>query len=100
MIRRPPRSTLFPYTTLFRSIDLSRRRPETRSPSSTHDDPVLTSNDELVVDESTRGLPLRPENERPSARDDTDHVDAYVRTRSLIASTADPRASGADECRA
>src|SRR2546430_12401269 len=26
MIRRPPRSTLFPYTTLFRSIDL-RRRP-------------------------------------------------------------------------
>src|SRR2546429_667369 len=25
MIRRPPRSTLFPYTTLFRSLD--RRRP-------------------------------------------------------------------------
>src|SRR5258706_1007886 len=28
MIRRPPRSTLFPYTTLFRS-----RRPPTRSPA-------------------------------------------------------------------
>src|SRR5256885_11981013 len=28
MIRRPPRSTLFPYTTLFRSvIDLDRSRP-------------------------------------------------------------------------
>src|SRR5438874_9513415 len=27
MIRRPPRSTLFPYTTLFRSVDL----PMTRS---------------------------------------------------------------------
>src|SRR3712207_6904262 len=28
MIRRPPRSTLFPYTTLFRSRDAaSRRRP-------------------------------------------------------------------------
>src|SRR6201989_3701055 len=27
MIRRPPRSTLFPYTTLFRSVDdLARRR--------------------------------------------------------------------------
>src|SRR5256885_10482735 len=26
MIRRPPRSTLFPYTTLFRSAMLSRRR--------------------------------------------------------------------------
>src|SRR5256885_7033735 len=25
MIRRPPRSTLFPYTTLFRSGDLSQR---------------------------------------------------------------------------
>src|SRR3989449_11513320 len=26
MIRRPPRSTLFPYTTLFRSIDASTNR--------------------------------------------------------------------------
>src|SRR5256885_12134854 len=25
MIRRPPRSTLFPYTTLFRSIDMDAR---------------------------------------------------------------------------
>src|SRR3712207_6849265 len=28
MIRRPPRSTLFPYTTLFRSDDLLARRRE------------------------------------------------------------------------
>src|SRR5256885_6768727 len=28
MIRRPPRSTLFPYTTLFRSVDLQRRADE------------------------------------------------------------------------
>src|SRR5215216_2352124 len=28
MIRRPPRSTLFPYTTLFRSRDRHVRRPE------------------------------------------------------------------------
>src|SRR3989442_11817866 len=27
MIRRPPRSTLFPYTTLFRSRDLPHHRP-------------------------------------------------------------------------
>src|SRR3989449_3789252 len=26
MIRRPPRSTLFPYTTLFRSLDVARTR--------------------------------------------------------------------------
>src|SRR5258708_11981568 len=28
MIRRPPRSTLFPYTTLFRSVDLRQRLVE------------------------------------------------------------------------
>src|SRR2546425_4342868 len=28
MIRRPPRSTLFPYTTLFRSVDGRARPPE------------------------------------------------------------------------
>src|SRR2546427_5165839 len=27
MIRRPPRSTLFPYTTLFRSLDFEGARP-------------------------------------------------------------------------
>src|SRR3712207_7684961 len=38
MIRRPPRSTLFPYTTLFRSADRrhrhhdARERPHLRSP--------------------------------------------------------------------
>src|SRR5256885_6453404 len=28
MIRRPPRSTLFPYTTLFRSVDRDAQRPQ------------------------------------------------------------------------
>src|SRR3712207_8488455 len=28
MIRRPPRSTLFPYTTLFRSFDPERHAPD------------------------------------------------------------------------
>src|SRR5258708_26196826 len=31
MIRRPPRSTLFPYTTLFRSGEQARLRPEDAS---------------------------------------------------------------------
>src|SRR3712207_7756385 len=31
MIRRPPRSTLFPYTTLFRSVVTSRAEPQYRS---------------------------------------------------------------------
>src|SRR2546425_5621780 len=33
MIRRPPRSTLFPYTTLFRSRPARRRRPPSRDRS-------------------------------------------------------------------
>src|SRR3712207_9032849 len=33
MIRRPPRSTLFPYTTLFRSALRSSRRGPSRAPS-------------------------------------------------------------------
>src|SRR3712207_7327127 len=35
MIRRPPRSTLFPYTTLFRSLRLLRRRPQLPPPGRT-----------------------------------------------------------------
>src|SRR5437762_8876809 len=31
MIRRPPRSTLFPYTTLFRSAQHDRRHPACRT---------------------------------------------------------------------
>src|SRR3712207_8604172 len=30
MIRRPPRSTLFPYTTLFRSYPFNLRQPDAR----------------------------------------------------------------------
>src|SRR5256886_12411886 len=37
MIRRPPRSTLFPYTTLFRSIVLERMSPAERVVFVLHD---------------------------------------------------------------
>src|SRR5262245_63441022 len=43
MIRRPPRSTLFPYTTLFRSGELARMRKAA----------ILASD---VVDAAIRGL--------------------------------------------
>src|SRR3989441_4688802 len=45
MIRRPPRSTLFPYTTLFRSI---------RYPSS-----VATENGRRMTDDETTRRPIR-----------------------------------------
>src|SRR3712207_8258803 len=40
MIRRPPRSTLFPYTTLFRSR-LARRRPGARARPRRREGPVI-----------------------------------------------------------
>src|SRR2546422_5414724 len=39
MIRRPPRSTLFPYTTLFRSLAPARRHPSSsQQPFRPHDE--------------------------------------------------------------
>src|SRR3712207_7305314 len=50
MIRRPPRSTLFPYTTLFRSRKL--RRLPWRIPKPHHAQPAPEANDRLPrVDE-------------------------------------------------
>src|SRR3712207_9236227 len=46
MIRRPPRSTLFPYTTLFRSIELTR--------ASRGGTPVKTDQDTVPAQSSTR----------------------------------------------
>src|SRR5690242_21199296 len=48
MIRRPPRSTLFPYTTLFRSAWPFRaevRSPKSEAPSSVPLDPVALRQD-------------------------------------------------------
>src|SRR3989442_6490727 len=47
MIRRPPRSTLFPYTTLFRSdLPLSQARGRGRSMRREHDCPQPAGKDE------------------------------------------------------
>src|SRR3712207_7645580 len=60
MIRRPPRSTLFPYTTLFRSIRPGEKIHE-----------ILVSEEEVVHTE-LRGenlviLPILPELRRPGS---------------------------------
>src|ERR1041384_3985545 len=47
MIRRPPRSTLFPYTTLFRSLDARDRRGRNRP--SFHDDLARCGDRDLVA---------------------------------------------------
>src|SRR5437016_10991401 len=43
MVRRPPRSTLFPYTTLFRSPPLARVRPRLYPPPGEMEGPLWPS---------------------------------------------------------
>src|SRR2546425_4656289 len=57
MIRRPPRSTLFPYTTLFRSGDRGAPEPERRVVSRAQSDRMFKRVRPVV--------PLDPEGNRP-----------------------------------
>src|SRR2546430_1146930 len=60
MIRRPPRSTLFPYTTLFRSLDVARQLRElpfagehvehARGRALAHAPPPVSTEDEELAD--------------------------------------------------
>src|SRR5258707_12457850 len=61
MIRRPPRSTLFPYTTLFRSLHAPRVSPAGRG---------RTAGPVLLPGERLRGLVAGParRSQRPGAR--------------------------------
>src|SRR3712207_8443158 len=84
MIRRPPRSTLFPYTTLFRSLDqvelwmavgqggkAARLRPISRA------DPRVTSVDvarAAGVSQSTVSLVLSGKSDRKSTRLNSSHA--------------------------
>src|SRR3989454_3966516 len=57
MIRRPPRSTLFPYTTLFRSDDDPARRVDNDPAWRSDDDPTRRVDDDLA--RGTHGDPAR-----------------------------------------
>src|SRR5256885_7342335 len=65
MIRRPPRSTLFPYTTLFRSLPAGRRHvvcPGSRPGFRFRLETRVRQGRELHVGSATgAGLPLRSE---------------------------------------
>src|SRR6266508_5724947 len=52
MIRRPPRSTLFPYTTLFRSVPRSRR---SRAPPAPAGGPADHRSEEHTSELQSRG---------------------------------------------
>src|SRR3712207_7738182 len=73
MIRRPPRSTLFPYTTLFRS-----RRKDRLHPGSARDDALPVVGQEVIDEElGQRRTPCRLGNsgeDRKSTRLNSSHA--------------------------
>src|SRR3989454_5284577 len=56
MIRRPPRSTLFPYTTLFRSEEVKTLRSEIEQLRATFDAALALKGDLTSLLESAGGL--------------------------------------------
>jgi len=72
MIRRPPRSTLFPYTTLFRSKDAitGKSRDEEPDEAKPEERPTITRASAAEGDDATADKPAVAEDEpaaRPSA---------------------------------
>src|SRR3712207_9034020 len=67
MIRRPPRSTLFPYTTLFRSQVALEERPEARRMVE-HDEVARLVPHDVVEDGFGREQQAPVEAERPPGR--------------------------------
>src|SRR2546422_11725387 len=64
MIRRPPRSTLFPYTTLFRSLDLVRDLPVHQSRRNVPVKISLTKRNALHLIERAQDLFIRLHSQR------------------------------------
>src|SRR5256885_13040630 len=64
MIRRPPRSTLFPYTTLFRSLRRLRGAARLDSLQLRDDRDVLDVHDLRVHERRARGVGVEGEGER------------------------------------
>src|SRR3712207_7918973 len=77
MIRRPPRSTLFPYTTLFRSGGVRRLVPAERPDRPVLDQHVVEGEDHVAV------------RRRPVARVLREHQDVAVEAHLLRVVLAD-----------
>src|SRR2546425_13293944 len=60
MIRRPPRSTLFPYTTLFRSRDDGGQAIDPHSHATGRRETVLESGEEVFIHRMRFLVPGRP----------------------------------------
>src|SRR3712207_8235954 len=67
MIRRPPRSTLFPYTTLFRSAEPPRRVHDVRRGAEQDDGVDVVARGRLLERDPSHHLGALAEHARPAA---------------------------------
>src|SRR3712207_8312738 len=88
MIRRPPRSTLFPYTTLFRSSPSSLKKMATRpnSPSEDQSPRVRTSRSSFVTPAVFRTASCSSDTGSPRSEEHTSELQSrqYLVCRLLL----------------
>src|SRR3712207_7610119 len=81
MIRRPPRSTLFPYTTLFRSFWMATKQAAAAERASAGGDPIATT--AVNAAKQFEGITLSKTNEsgpdRKSTRLNSSHANIVCR---------------------
>src|SRR2546421_9712811 len=94
MIRRPPRSTLFPYTTLFRSIERRAGEPP-RLPEAVHEVTGVRLGDRLgaIPEAYTRYLVNRSEEHTSELQSRSDLV-----CRLLLGKQTNPHTSSLSPC--
>src|SRR3712207_6872022 len=78
MIRRPPRSTLFPYTTLFRSTETAQSGPKNKhtDPCNRIESPEPSSNrhGQPICDQGAKRRQWTKERDRKSTRLNSSHA--------------------------
>src|SRR3712207_8621466 len=89
MIRRPPRSTLFPYTTLFRSLSDGRLEWQEFVPEITFLDALAVpeTGEAFLWGHSPGGVPGAPNRDRKSTRLNSRHANISYAVLCLIKTT-------------
>src|SRR5256885_5695129 len=91
MIRRPPRSTLFPYTTLFRSGQVAVQKPQCVQVRNTFSDAAVSASASCSAEKSvrTRSTPFdHPPGVQDVAWVETDRKSTRLNSSHLVISYA------------
>src|SRR5260370_32463416 len=78
MIRRPPRSTLFPYTTLFRSTSTAKRHGSAVGFAVDHDIPGSAARTGTMRSKSSAPLRSRRARHRPRSEEHTSELQSHL----------------------